>query len=219
MPCRGVDYDPQKAVSMNPAVPHECNHPEQQLKLDTLQVVSCDSKRSVPRPRLASYREAGCDEEDGVLVALLTAVLLFLGFRVATTLFTVNLIGIVFSRSLHYQFYVWYFYTVPALLWSTPFWLPVRYALYTLDFNPCKWANGSRGQIDSHDYDGSLLEHIPVHGTEQCDALVDPFLAAGRGVGQEWEVIRGEGAAGAQKVNLNYGPLKCCARGSSLVHF
>lgn len=32
-------------------------------------------------------------------------------------MFTSNLIGITFSRSLHYQFYVWYFHSLPYLLW------------------------------------------------------------------------------------------------------
>lgn len=36
-------------------------------------------------------------------------------------LFTANLIGIACSRSLHYQFYVWYFHSLPYLLWSARF--------------------------------------------------------------------------------------------------
>jgi len=37
--------------------------------------------------------------------------------RIIWILFTVNFIGIVFARSLHYQFYSWYFCSLPLLLW------------------------------------------------------------------------------------------------------
>lgn len=38
--------------------------------------------------------------------------------EILLTMFTSNFIGIVFSRTLHFQFYVWYFHTLPYLLWS-----------------------------------------------------------------------------------------------------
>ncbi|KAK9206864.1 hypothetical protein WN943_017146 [Citrus x changshan-huyou] len=41
--------------------------------------------------------------------------------HIVTTMFAGNFIGIVCARSLHYQFYLWYFYSLPYLLWRTPF--------------------------------------------------------------------------------------------------
>ncbi|KAL7435075.1 hypothetical protein ACHAXM_004430 [Skeletonema potamos] len=37
------------------------------------------------------------------------------------TMFVSNFVGIVFARTLHYQFYCWYFYSLPMLLWLTTF--------------------------------------------------------------------------------------------------
>jgi len=49
---------------------------------------------------------------------------IFLGNRlsptyVIQTLFLSNFIGIVFARTLHYQFYSWYFHALIVLLWLT----------------------------------------------------------------------------------------------------
>ncbi|KAI0692396.1 mannosyltransferase [Cytidiella melzeri] len=45
---------------------------------------------------------------------------------VTTVLFTSNLIGILFARSLHYQFYSWYAQHLPFLAWRTKFPVPVK---------------------------------------------------------------------------------------------
>ncbi|KAF0685984.1 Aste57867_22187 [Aphanomyces stellatus] len=39
--------------------------------------------------------------------------------RIVTSMFAVNFIGICFARTLHYQFYAWYFPTLAYLLWKT----------------------------------------------------------------------------------------------------
>ncbi|CAM9454777.1 unnamed protein product [Ectocarpus fasciculatus] len=49
---------------------------------------------------------------------------------IVKTLFVSNFIGIVFCRSLHYQFYSWYYHTLPFLLWQTS--LPVALRLVVL---------------------------------------------------------------------------------------
>ncbi|RDB24043.1 putative Dol-P-Man:Man(5)GlcNAc(2)-PP-Dol alpha-1,3-mannosyltransferase [Hypsizygus marmoreus] len=47
----------------------------------------------------------------------------------ATVMFTSNLIGILFARSLHYQFYSWYALQIPFLAWKTPYPLVVKLAV------------------------------------------------------------------------------------------
>jgi len=54
------------------------------------------------------------------------------GDDVATILFTSNLIGILFARSLHYQFYSWYVFQLPYLAWKTKYPPPFRLALLAI---------------------------------------------------------------------------------------
>ncbi|CAI9104914.1 OLC1v1003704C1 [Oldenlandia corymbosa var. corymbosa] len=51
---------------------------------------------------------------------------------IATTMFVGNFIGIICARSLHYQFYSWYFYSLPYLLWKTSFPTFIRLILFAV---------------------------------------------------------------------------------------
>lgn len=44
-------------------------------------------------------------------------------------LFMCNFIGVMFARSLHYQFYVWYYHSLHYLAWTTPYSVKIRLLL------------------------------------------------------------------------------------------
>ncbi|KAG7177596.1 lethal(2)neighbour of Tid protein-like [Homarus americanus] len=76
---------------------------------------------------LASYatlQNIGIDSEMGCQLFILP-------------LFVSNLIGIAASRSLHYQFYIWYFHTLPYMLWTTRF--SVTFRLLILGVTELCW--------------------------------------------------------------------------------
>lgn len=51
------------------------------------------------------------------------------GKRVLVIVFTGNFIGILCARTLHFQFYSWYFHTLPLLLWHAKLSTPLRVVL------------------------------------------------------------------------------------------
>lgn len=59
--------------------------------------------------------------------------------EIITILFTSNFIGIVFARSLHYQFYSWYAQQLPLLLWRTRYPTPVRYVKCAINYFFSDW--------------------------------------------------------------------------------
>lgn len=50
--------------------------------------------------------------------------------RILLIVFTGNFIGIVCARTLHFQFYSWYFHTIPFMLWRVEASIPLRLILF-----------------------------------------------------------------------------------------
>lgn len=78
-------------------------------------VVHNSIRRSFQGQTPTSEKNSISDDSTNLSAAHITYVML-----------TSNFIGIVCAKSLHYQFYVWYFHSVPFLLWHSALPIPVR---------------------------------------------------------------------------------------------
>lgn len=76
--------------------------------------------RLSPPGRRVSDHKANCEPVASVFDACQTV----------TMLFVCNFIGVACAKSLHFQFYVWYFHSLPLLLWCTRFPTVVKLALW-----------------------------------------------------------------------------------------
>ncbi|CAH8528037.1 unnamed protein product [Heterobilharzia americana] len=84
-------------------------------------------------------------------------------------LFLSNFVGIVVSRSLHYQFYVWYFHTIPYLLWCVKrFSTPVRLLILGLieicwnTYPSTSWSSGLLHACHLLLLIGLITESVPI---------------------------------------------------------
>ncbi|KAK6176852.1 hypothetical protein SNE40_015073 [Patella caerulea] len=77
--------------------------------------------------------------------------------QIVLPLFTSNFIGMCFSRSLHYQFYIWYFHGLHYLLWATP--IPTVLKVLILGVIELSW----------NTYPSTILSSSLLHG---CHAIL-----------------------------------------------
>ena len=85
-------------------------------------------------------------------------------------LFMCNFIGVMFARSLHYQFYVWYYHTLHYLAWSTPF--PVKFRLLLLGVIEMCWntfPSTSLSSLALHVSHLVLLAGLVSHVSKSCN--------------------------------------------------
>lgn len=92
--------------------------------------------------------------------------------HIMTVLFTSNFIGAVCSRSIHYQYYDWYFHTLPYLAWRTN--LPV------LCVRGAKGASGVEAVRAAVHRDH--VQHLPFHAFFVHSLAGRPHHSAGLSV-------------------------------------
>uniref|UniRef100_A0A0M3ID10 dolichyl-P-Man:Man5GlcNAc2-PP-dolichol alpha-1,3-mannosyltransferase n=1 Tax=Ascaris lumbricoides TaxID=6252 RepID=A0A0M3ID10_ASCLU len=96
--------------------------------------------------------------------------------EVLMALFTANLLGICVARSLHYQFYSWYFHSLPYLLFST-----VPFEVIPDSGNTAE-STKKLPNILCHNKDGDIvgcrivLEYVPVDGAQFGDVTCLSFV-------------------------------------------
>ena len=89
---------------------------------------------------------------------------------ILTTMWTCQLIGVLFARSLHYQFYAWYFPSIPYLLWQANA-LPLFIRYRTLSYVSLVCTNGDKKadlicmhRIQLAGFPSDLIQFYPTFG-------------------------------------------------------
>lgn len=83
-------------------------------------------ERGLRRPTLPAAIAPVTADRERTLVLIRDAAELKVVLDVTTIMYTSNLIGMVFARSLHYQFYSWYAQQLPFLAWRTRYPTPLK---------------------------------------------------------------------------------------------
>ncbi|XP_068137416.1 dol-P-Man:Man(5)GlcNAc(2)-PP-Dol alpha-1,3-mannosyltransferase [Hyperolius riggenbachi] len=103
--------------------------------------------------------------------------------KIIFVLFSSNFLGIAFSRSLHYQFYVWYFHTLPYLLWCTnTSALPWPAKVLILGLIELSWNTFPSTSVSScalHICHGAILLHL-WYGVPPDDAITSESTSTTR---------------------------------------
>ena len=120
---------------------------------------------------------------------------------------TCNFVGVAFCRSLHFQFYTWYWHALPYLLWSAGARLPLLAKLGVLGALEYAWSYGLDKVVGtSTPLSSAALQaaHLVLLGailfTPAQDPVFEEVKEEGGGTKRK-EAEKGEGSSFAKKAN------------------